>query len=642
MLPSSSLCVAVFLFVSLGAQANAQPADPAESVCPRPDAGAYTSNPPELRSRHGVLEATLTFKMAVDVKGKRRYCYMSESGLLAPTLRVNPGDTLIIHFRNEVPSDQFEANRPAGHTHSMTISGACDSREMSDSSTNLHFHGLYVKPTCHQDDVLRTAIAAGSVFNYRISIPKNHPPGVYWYHPHLHGSTQEQLQGGASGALIVEGAQAVNPQLSGLPERILVIRDQALTTPSKNGEPTAPAWDLSVNYIPVLYPQYEPAKILVKPGERQFWRVVNAAANTILDLQILANGANQPVQVFSIDGVPIRGGLQSKNEVLLGPGARVEFVMKTPESGEATQLVTRKWDTGPAGDSDPARPLANIVADRSVHETRLLPMSKRNFPPLELVGVKPTVERHLYLAERVSQEKDDDGPPSAVDDDANTRFYVFFGGEMPALFDMNAPPNISVHQGTVEDWTITNTTLEDHVFHIHQLHFAVLESDGTLLHEPEIRDTINIPHRTPGKQPPSVKLRMDFRGPDLVGTFIYQCHIIAHTEAGMMATIQVLPRGVPSSVVLTSFPNPQARQLTTVTASVRSLAQRTRSPLTGTVQFSIDGLAEGGPTPIKSGKASRVLLLYRPGVHSVSAIYSGDRFHEASQAQTITIAISQQ
>jgi FtsP/CotA-like multicopper oxidase with cupredoxin domain len=34
---------------------------------------------------------------------------------------------------------------------------------------------------------------------------------------------------------------------------------------------------------------------------------------------------------------------------------------------------------------------------------------------------------------------------------------------------------------------------------------------------------------------------MDFRDPDIVGTFPYHCHILQHEDGGMMGTIQILP-----------------------------------------------------------------------------------------------------
>jgi len=55
-------------------------------------------------------------------------------------------------------------------------------------------------------------------------------------------------------------------------------------------------------------------------------------------------------------------------------------------------------------------------------------------------------------------------------------------------------------------------------------------------------DTIQIPFwdGNPKHPFPSVKVRMDFRGPD-TGDFVYHCHIAEHEDDGMMAIIRVLP-----------------------------------------------------------------------------------------------------
>jgi len=52
----------------------------------------------------------------------------------------------------------------------------------------------------------------------------------------------------------------------------LVLRDaegDILNTGTGTGKP---AKDLSINFVPVPYPQYQPATITMKPEERQFWR----------------------------------------------------------------------------------------------------------------------------------------------------------------------------------------------------------------------------------------------------------------------------------------------------------------------------------------------------------------------------------
>ena len=106
---------------------------------------------------------------------------------------------------------------------------------------------------------------------------------------------------------------------------------------------------------------------------------------------------------------------------------------------------------------------------------------------------------------------------------------------------MDAPPDIVTHVGAVEDWTIENRSGEVHAFHIHQIHFLVEEIDGHQVPNPEMQDTIIIPSWTGSGPYPSVKVRMDFRDPNIAGTFVYHCHILDHEDGGMMAKIQVNP-----------------------------------------------------------------------------------------------------
>ena len=78
--------------------------DAADQVCARFASGSATTAPPELKSQGGVLEVTLKFLTVTDSQGLVRYCYVTDTGLEAPTLRVNPGDQLIIHFQNDLPA----------------------------------------------------------------------------------------------------------------------------------------------------------------------------------------------------------------------------------------------------------------------------------------------------------------------------------------------------------------------------------------------------------------------------------------------------------------------------------------------------------------------------------------------------------
>jgi FtsP/CotA-like multicopper oxidase with cupredoxin domain len=543
-------------------------------TCPRPQTGSVVSEPPDVRSRNGVLEINLTAEDAIQPDGSVRYCFVDDQARESPNLRVNPGDMVIIHLKNAM-TESGQAASGAQHVHSPSAANTCTSGAMSLISTNLHFHGLSIPPTCHQDDVLKTSLQPGDPsFEYRFRIPEDEPPGLYWYHPHIHGFSKQQMLGGASGALIVEGIERAKNEVAGLPERVLIIRDQDLinpNAPTAKSEPVVPkfmidhdgdsanngtgfgkpAKDLSINYVPVPYPDYPPAMIEMRPGERQLWRVLNASAITYLNLEVLYQHSAQPLGLVAMDGVPIgeyASGLgnraagdsvNSQTHLGVPPGARVEFIVQGPPAGETGLFVTRTVDTGPGGENDTNRMLARIVTSPDAPEPRsTLQSSPQPLPPPArqwLGQVAPVRVRRLYFSEKLLNPDD---PTSAVE------FYLTEEGQTPKMFDMNATtPNIVAQQGTVEDWIIENRSRELHAFHIHQLHFLLLEYMGRSVNENFVRDTVNVPYydgRLLGY--PNIRIRMDFRDPNIVGTFPYHCHLLEHEDRGMMGTILVEPR----------------------------------------------------------------------------------------------------
>src|ERR1700733_2357298 len=249
--------VAIFLFFGCVSFVSA------ESACPRPARGSVVPALEDLRSTNKQLKTDLSFRGGVGADGIVRYCYVDEQGREAPTLRVNPGDELVLILKNDLAPVESAA---AEHHHGG--SGDCGAKYMTAASTNLHFHGLNVPPTCHQDEVIHTLVQPGEAgFEYRLKIPANQPPGLYWYHPHPHGYSEAQVLGGASGALIVEGIERLKPQVAGLPERILILRDQLnilsdqlrRRPKSSDDEGDEDGKDISVNFVPVMYPLYMPA-----------------------------------------------------------------------------------------------------------------------------------------------------------------------------------------------------------------------------------------------------------------------------------------------------------------------------------------------------------------------------------------------
>jgi FtsP/CotA-like multicopper oxidase with cupredoxin domain len=508
------------------------------ATCARPDPGSAVTTPPELASADGILQVSFNFLTGVDDAGRTLFCFKTSAGTESPTLRVHPGDTLEITVKNKI--QELPAGAPV-----ETVSNAsnkCGAAVMTGTSVNIHFHGMNISPTCHADDVLHTLVNSGETFRYVVQIPADEPPGIYWYHPHIHGIAEAAVLGGASGAIIVEGLANEQPAVSGLPERLLIVRDQAVAAPAGN-DPNVPAWDVSLNYVPVSYPEYTPSIISAAPGVQEVWRAVNASADTIADLQLRFDGQAQPLRVVGLDGVPTSAGgsavktIVTVNHILIPPAGRAEFIVTTPDATvRSATLVTQAIDTGPLGDLDPERVLAAIKPSTPgtplpTMEPDQTPTAQQRFTGLDTAPVSQ--RRKLYFSEVVSDPSNPASP---------TNFFITVDGAPPILFDTANPPAIVTTQGSVEDWTIENRSGENHEFHIHQIHFKLLAVNGspTSADQQQMRDTIQVPYWDGKSAYPSATVRMDFRGPD-IGDFVYHCHILGHEDAGMMATIRILP-----------------------------------------------------------------------------------------------------
>ena len=72
------------------------------------------------------------------------------------------------------------------------------------------------------------------------------------------------------------------------------------------------------------------------------------------------------------------------------------------------------------------------------------------------------------------------------------QFYITVDGQKQKVFEPDEQPVITTKVGAVEDWTIENRALETHAFHMHQIHFQVLEVDGKPVTDNDLRDTIEL------------------------------------------------------------------------------------------------------------------------------------------------------
>ena len=145
-----------------------------------------------------------------------------------PTLVAAPGSTLrfalqdclaaadIERLVNYDPLDEADPGTPE----QPGVFHAVQAMEMKPTGyMNLHTHGLHGRPLAGTperaagDEVLTTFVAPfgkgaedGSVSDrqeYRIRVPDDQDPGLYWYHPHIHGEAQPQVFLGLTGAIVV-------------------------------------------------------------------------------------------------------------------------------------------------------------------------------------------------------------------------------------------------------------------------------------------------------------------------------------------------------------------------------------------------------------------------------------------------------
>jgi len=513
MLLSALLSSALLIACSGGGGSPTSPAP----IVPTPGSAAWLPLIPEVISSGGV--AALTLQAAFDSNGRPSFFWNGQKA--APTIRVQPGDTIQLTFVNTLPE--------------FCAVGV-------QSNSNLHFHGFTSSPDAPGDDVITTLAAPGQTLNYTVVVNTDQPPGLYWYHAHPHGLSSYEVGNGMAGAIVVEGIANEVPATAGLRERVIVLSDIP-NDPSfsagesgrlrrssrvhaadddEGGNPCRAETDATpmINGIPM-------ASIGIMPGEKELLRVVNTSGHRHFDIAV----DGQSLDLVAQDGVPIHdyaGAPQSLTvpSVVIPPAGRAEFIV-TGRSTPAA-LISNCYQSGPAGDANPAIVLGTLTNDHGTSGSETTSVRVRQ----RLSSIrKPLFYREPLPAPAATQL-------IHFQEDANG-FYL-----NGVQYSASAAPMITSHAGTVEEWTLENDTDEVHVFHPHQVHFVVKSINGVPQPNPHWLDSFDIPpqgHTAAGNLVPSLtKVLMDFRDPVIVGTFVFHCHILDHEDGGMMAKIQVI------------------------------------------------------------------------------------------------------
>lgn len=508
----------------------------------------------------------------------RTYSREGDPTFLGPTLRVRAGQSMWIKLRNEMYGDmgppgvtvenywkmlqhpgeaiKYQYYKNATERPDQMFVDAPNIPSHFDH-TNLHVHGLDVE--VHMFDPVNTsdptaphiAIAPGECYCYKFNVPDHHPDGMYWYHPHLHGSTAVQMWSGLMGVLYVEGNMLQELASYGVTNnQEFVISDPALkrvykklhdvevddflmgqTTLSKihpflvNGELT-PNYQTSVGEVLHL-------RGLCATTENENTFIVYRQGEEELDWNEVAI----PFWIIASDGVTFTTPIERKIIVMAG-GQREELLLQFDEPG--TYVVSQQGIEGMQFFDMLGHPHSQILATITVEEN---PQAQRPTIPVHDMRFTPgyredeSIQSHqIAKTETIvfSMGADRDQAPFP-------QYYVNGKPFDPDSIDFEA------HPGEAVEYILVNANHNVHPFHIHVNRFQVQEMGSELSTEkyPVLkhlmefdpgtwRDTVVVP--------PNGRARIWVQYKHYTGKTVFHCHFLAHEDTGMMSVLFIGPQ----------------------------------------------------------------------------------------------------
>ena len=407
------------------------------------------------------------------------HLYAYNNQVPGPIIEARPGDTLRIGFTNSLPE-----------------------------ATNLHFHGLHVSPSGAADNSLRM-VASGEQFQYELPIPANHPGGMFWVHPHMHGTVARQVWRGLAAPLIIRGELDAIPEIQATPEVVLVLQDVTL---GNNGEPVEPNFMEQIagreGSLIGVSGTANPQIPITKDGWLRL-RLINASCSRFYRLKLEEHVLNQ----ISTDGGALPAPI-GMDELLLVPGQRTDLMISGSRPPGSYRLLNLPYNRGAMGmgasfGGAAATTLATLTYQGQASQVFTLPQTLVPFQPLP----SPATTRSFVLNSNMGMMS------------GRGTFGINGRAFDPGRIDTR------VRLGDVEDWELINPMGMDHPMHIHTNPFQIVQPDGSV--EPAWRDIVLV--RAGGR----IRVRMAFQ--DFPGVLVYHCHILDHEDLGMMGVLAINP-----------------------------------------------------------------------------------------------------
>lgn len=502
-----------------------------------------------------------------------------------PMIEAKVGDLLIVNFSNALPEE-----------------------------TTVHWHGLELPANMDGSHISQLVVPAGGSFRYEFRLLR---PGLFWYHPHVRTNAQVEL--GLHGALLVHDPDE-NKRLnlpSGEHEHVLVLDDVLLDSLGVVADPF-PSNPIENALTQVngrignhlLVNGHTALRDTIKNGVPHRLRVVNVSNSRFMRLalkgqkmwRIGGDGGllETPIEILPIGMVVDTaaghgGGLISDPDpskgLILTPGERADLVF-SPTNSDSVVLEWHDWVRG--------RHSASLGADG---KTIMLGHSHWDgTDPLQNLAVfylegQPAVDEYAPPAAlRIIMPIDTAGAATIVspfghtmpDSLGNLTFFVQMKDGKPLPMPMvsaDDAPKVTIGNNLV--WEVHNMTAGDHNFHLHGFRFQLLESEFVDLDVPilnevipapylEDKDTIFLPKRrgAMGRSRSITRLAVliDDSGREgqaeaygkvptatTSGGWLFHCHILEHSNRGMMSFLQVF--NTSTSVADANLQSPAAFEL---------------------------------------------------------------------------------
>ncbi|MDR3095678.1 MAG: multicopper oxidase domain-containing protein, partial [Paraburkholderia sp.] len=266
--------------------------------------------------------------------------------VLGPLIDVREGDAVEIRFVNRLPQP-----------------------------STIHWHGLPVPPD--QDGNPMNLVAPGAERVYRFTLPAG-SAGTYWYHPHPHMLSSEQVFRGLAGPIVV---RAANDPLAGWPERHVFVSDLKLAA-----DGTIPAngmmdWMNGREGQFVLVNGAREPRIEVVRDER--WRAWNGCNARYVQL---AFDDGRAFALVGTDGGLLAAPREGVTSLLLAPGERAELIVRAGQGASNARLIAAQYDRRKMAMSHGSLPPTPSVA---LAQVQFAPRGDASALPARLRAIAP-------------------------------------------------------------------------------------------------------------------------------------------------------------------------------------------------------------------------------------------------------------